>query len=83
MIACLVAVLGETVAQTIEAFYVSFVNVCTSLYYEVIMFEQVVRLWIILSSHFLHHRFKASKHSGGLLQLDMLFNVPTFCGNIN
>jgi hypothetical protein len=52
LIACLVAVLGEMVAQAVEAFYVSFVNVCMSLYSEVIMFELVVHLWIILSSCF-------------------------------
>jgi hypothetical protein len=52
LIACLVAVLGETVAQAVEAFYMSFVNVCISLYSKVIMFEQVVYLWIILNSLF-------------------------------
>ena len=52
MIACLATVLGETVAQALEVFHVSFVNVCMSLFSEVIMFEQVVHLWIILSSCF-------------------------------
>jgi hypothetical protein len=31
--------------------YVLFVCVCVSLFSEIIMFEQVVCLWIILSSH--------------------------------
>jgi len=83
LIACLVAVLGETVVHAVEAFYVSFVNVCMSLFSEVMMFEQVVCLWIVLSSCFLHHRLEASKRSSGLLQLDMLFNLPTLCHNIN
>ena len=52
MIDCSVVVLGETIAQVVEAIYVPFVNVCTSLFSEVMMFEKVVHLWIILSSCF-------------------------------
>jgi hypothetical protein len=51
LIACLVTVLGDMVAQAVEVFYMSFVNVCMSLFSEVIMFEQVVH-WIVLSSCF-------------------------------
>ena len=36
--------------QAIEVFCLSFVNVSLSLFSEVMIFEQVVRLWIILSS---------------------------------
>ena len=50
MVGCLVAVLRETLAQAVETVYVSFVNVCMSLFSEVMMFEQVVRLWIVLRS---------------------------------
>jgi hypothetical protein len=38
--------------HAIEAIYVPFVNVCLSLFSEVMMFGQVVYLWIILSSCF-------------------------------
>jgi hypothetical protein len=50
LIGCLVAVFKREVVQAIEAFCLSFVNVSMSLFYEVMMFEQVVRLWIIVSS---------------------------------
>ena len=36
--------------QAIEVFCLSFVNVSMSLFSEVMMFKQVVRVWIILSS---------------------------------
>ena len=39
LIDCLVAVLGETVARSVEVIYVSFVNICMSLFSEVMMFE--------------------------------------------
>ena len=39
LIDCLVAVLGETVARAVEVIYVSFVNICMSLFSEVMMFE--------------------------------------------
>ena len=52
LIDCLVAVLGETVARAVEVIYVSFVNICMSLFSEVMMFEQVDRVWIVLSSCF-------------------------------
>lgn len=37
--------------QAVEAIYVSIVNVCIRMFSEVMIFEQVVRLWIVLSSH--------------------------------
>ena len=50
LIGCLVAVLMRVMAQAIEVFCLSFVNVSMNLFYEVTMFKQVVHLWIILSS---------------------------------
>ena len=47
-----VIVLGETIVHAIEAIYVSFVNVCMSLFSEVMMFKQVVhclRFYIVVS----------------------------------
>ena len=41
---CLVVVLREAIAQAIETFYSHFLNVCMS------MFSQVVRFWIVLIS---------------------------------
>ena len=52
LVGCLVTVLRETLAQAVEAIYVSFVNVCMSLFSEVMMFKQVVhclRFYIVVS----------------------------------
>jgi hypothetical protein len=35
----------------VEVFYLSFVNVCIGMFSKVRMFEQVVRLWMVLSSY--------------------------------
>jgi len=50
MIRCLVVVLRRAMVQAIEVLCLSFVNVSMSLFSEVMMFEQVVHLWNILSS---------------------------------
>ena len=49
---CFVTVFGEMIAWAVEVIYVSFVNICMSLFSEVMMFEQVDRVWIVLSSRF-------------------------------
>jgi hypothetical protein len=48
---CLVLVLREAIAQAVETFYLHFLNVCMS------MFSQVVRFWIVLSSKVLASLF--------------------------
>jgi hypothetical protein len=50
LVGCLVVVLREPIAHAIEAFYLSFVNVCMSIFSEEMMSKQVVCFQIILSS---------------------------------
>jgi hypothetical protein len=52
LIDCLVVVLGEMIAWAVEVIYMSFANICMSLFSKVMMFEQVDRLWIVLSPRF-------------------------------
>ena len=59
--------------------------ICECLYEFIFWGGDVWNRWCIFGSfltHVLHRRLEASKR-GGLLQFDMLFNLPTHCHNIN
>ena len=68
--------------QAIEVFCLSFVNVSMSLFSEVMMFEQVVRLWIILSSCSCIVVLR-QVNIAVVATTDLLFILPTLCYNIN
>ena len=55
LIECLVAIFEKRMAQAVEAICALFVYVCVSMFSEtMMMFKQVVHLWIILYEYVFH-----------------------------